>query len=151
VRTHCLSLGQLRADPATQSVHDTFHTPPSPFHDSVARPVPVVTTGSPSSTRLNTQMALDRVRLVQPCEWFMMPTYGFQGAPCRNSPEAVMRIAYGTSRSYASGPVISTVMHFILCETYFSMITLVPDRVGKPGLPSETPRVRSRTRSFLTV
>jgi hypothetical protein len=94
-------------------VHETFHTPPSPFHGSVDRPVPRVTTGSPSLTRLNTHRALDRVRLVQPCELFLMPTYGFHGAPCRNSPELVIRIAYGTSRSYASEPVMPTVVERI--------------------------------------
>ena len=42
--------GQLRAEPATQVSHGTFQTPPRPFHDSVARPVPLVTIGSPSLT-----------------------------------------------------------------------------------------------------
>src|SRR6478672_4521405 len=44
-----------------------------------------------------------------------------------------------------------TVMEFIRWLTYFSMITLVPDRVGNPGLPNETPRVRSRVPSRVTV
>ena len=66
--------GQRRAEPATHFVQDTFQTPPRPFQDSIARPVPVVTIGSPSMTRLKTQRALDSVKFVQPCERLATPT-----------------------------------------------------------------------------
>ena len=65
--------GQLRAEPATQVSHGTFQTPPRPFQDSVCRPVPLVTSGSPSFTWPKTQRASDRLRFVQPCESFATP------------------------------------------------------------------------------